>query len=138
MPGATDVTSGPAGLHLVSEVLAIDIGGTKMAAAIVDDHGGISAERETPTRASTGEALFDSLTTMCDAVLADRGIEAASLLGVGVGCGGPIRYPEGEVSPLNIHVWREFPLRERLLQRYGRPTIVDNDVKAYALGEYWI
>jgi glucokinase len=122
----------------VTSVLAIDIGGTKMAAAIVDEMGAVRAERETPTRAPSAEALFDVLATMCDAVLTESGVEVATLLGIGVGCGGPMRYPEGEVSPLNIHVWREFPLRERLRHRYGRPTIVDNDAKAYALGEYWI
>src|SRR5262245_51183548 len=122
----------------MTQVLAIEIGGTKMAAAIVDERGAIHAEGETPTRAQSGEALFEALGAMCDAVLAESGVEATALLGIGVGCGGPMRYPEGEVSPLNIAVWREFPLRERLRHRYGSPTIVDNDAKAYALGEYWI
>src|SRR5207244_1796400 len=56
---------------------------------------------------------------------------------VGVGCGGPMRYPEGAVSPLNIPAWRDFPLRERLARRFGTPCIVDNDAKALALGERW-
>ena len=122
----------------MSSVLAIDIGGTKMAAAIVDEHGGVHAEHETPTRASSGEELFNALVTMCDDVLTESGVQTSELVGVGVGWGGPMRYPKGKVSPLNIHVWRGFPLRERLHLRYGRPTIVDNDAKAYALGEYWI
>jgi glucokinase len=123
---------------VANQVLAIDIGGTKMAAAIVDEHGAVAYERQAPTWAPAGDALFDVLISICDAVLAESGTAAAEILGIGVGCGGPMRYPEGVVSPLNIGVWREFPLRERLQQRYGRPTIVDNDAKAYALGEYWI
>ncbi|HEX3246592.1 MAG TPA: ROK family protein, partial [Chloroflexota bacterium] len=122
----------------MSSVLAIDIGGTKIAAAIVDERGGVHAEHETPTRAPSAEALFDRLVTMCDGVLAESGAEPSALSGIGVGCGGPMRYPEGEVSPLNIQVWRRFPLRDRLQRHYGRPTVVDNDAKAYALGEYWI
>jgi glucokinase len=109
-----------------------------MAAAVVDERGVVIVQRETPTRAPSGEALFEALTTVCDAVMTETGTSAADLPGVGVGCGGPMRYPDGEVSPLNIPVWRGFPLRERLRRRYGRPTIVDNDAKAYALGEYWI
>jgi glucokinase len=47
-------------------------------------------------------------------------------------------YPEGRVSPLNIPAWRDFPLRTSLQERYGLPTIVDNDAKAFALGEHWM
>jgi glucokinase len=47
-------------------------------------------------------------------------------------------YPEGEVSPLNIPAWRNFPLRTRLQADFGRPVLVDNDAKAFALGEYWV
>ena len=41
------------------------------------------------------------------------------------------------VSPLNIPVWREFPLRDRLAEVTGLPVVVDNDAKALALGEGW-
>jgi glucokinase len=44
-------------------------------------------------------------------------------------------YPEGVVSPLHISCWREFPLRRRLAERFGLPTALDNDAKAFALGE---
>jgi glucokinase len=123
---------------MTSCVLAIDIGGTKMAAAVVDEHGAILAARETPTRATSGDALFESLVSLCDSVLLETGRTAADLPGIGVGCGGPMRYPEGEVSPLNIPLWRNFPLRKRLETHYGRPAVLDNDAKAYALGEYWM
>ena len=42
------------------------------------------------------------------------------------------------VSPVNIHGWREFPLRSRLAALVGLPTFVDNDAKALALGEGWV
>jgi glucokinase len=47
-------------------------------------------------------------------------------------------YPQGIVSPVNIHGWREFPLRDRLIQLFNLPTIVDNDAKALAVGERWL
>jgi glucokinase len=44
-------------------------------------------------------------------------------------------YPEGVVSPLHISCWRDFPLRARLAESFGLPTTLDNDAKAFALGE---
>jgi glucokinase len=57
--------------------------------------------------------------------------------GIGVGCGGPMRWPEGVVSPLHIPAWRAFPLRARLEERFGLECVVDNDANAMALGEWW-
>ncbi len=114
-------------------MLGIDIGGTKLAAAVVDESGTVlsSGRRDTLGQGS-GEALFESLVELCQSVIGERAIGA-----IGVGCGGPMRYPSGVVSPLNIPAWEEFPLRERLQQAFERPTIVDNDAKALALGERW-
>ncbi|MGZ6793366.1 MAG: ROK family protein, partial [Mycobacteriales bacterium] len=42
---------------------------------------------------------------------------AGEVEGIGVGCGGPMAWPTGEGSPLNIPAWRAFPLRDRLAER---------------------
>jgi len=120
-------------------VLALDIGGTKLAAGVVGPDGHVTATDSAPTRANeTADALFDDLVGLCDRALAQAGVRPDDLEGIGVGCGGPMVYPEGRVSPLNIPAWRDFPLRERLAARYARPTRVDNDAKAFALGEHWL
>ena len=60
------------------------------------------------------------------------------LSGVGVGCGGPMRWPEAEVSPLNIPAWRGFPLRRWLREMFaGLPVRVHNDAICMAIGEHW-
>jgi glucokinase len=65
-------------------------------------------------------------------------LPAERLTGVGVGCGGPMSWPSGEVSPLNIPAWRGFPLRERLAERYPDvPVRLHNDAVAVAVGEHW-
>jgi glucokinase len=117
-----------------SPVLAVDVGGTKMAAAIVDTDGALLAsDRIATLRTQDPNALFDSLRALCGRLLAT----APRVAAIGVGCGGPMRYPRGIVSPLNIPAWRGFPLRDRLIAAFGLPCIVDNDAKALALGERW-
>ncbi|GLW62107.1 sugar kinase [Actinomadura rubrobrunea] len=118
-------------------VLAVDIGGTKIAAAVVDGDGRIVADRRTPTLAQESpEVLWKALADLLDAVHADAG--APPLAGVGVGCVGPMTWPDGEVSPLNVPAWRRFPLRRRLRERYpGLPVRVHNDAVCVAVGEHW-
>jgi glucokinase len=119
--------------------LALDIGGTKIAAGLVRPEGTVVGQDSIWTRSDcSADDLFADLAVLCDRVLAAGGIEPSELVGIGVGCGGPMEYPEGRVSPINIPPWRGFPLRAALEQRYGRPALVDNDAKALALGEYTI
>jgi glucokinase len=116
-------------------VLAIDIGGTKMAAAVVDADGQVlSSDRIATLRSSSADELFDSLETLSRSVVRAAGVGVDA---IGVGCGGPMQYPAGIVSPLNIPAWRDFPLRARLSEAFGLPCVLDNDAKALALGERW-
>ncbi len=103
---------------MLDRVLAIDIGGTKLAAGVVDGSGGLHQRVSCPTpRQTAPEALFDSLADLVAPLLAPPGGPAGHVRAVGVGCGGPMA-PGGEtVSPLNIPAWREFPLRARLAGR---------------------
>jgi glucokinase len=116
--------------------LAIDIGGTKMAAAAVQANGRVLASKLTPTPlAETADELFRALENMCRGLLLET---RADMSAIGVGCSGPMEYPSGVVSPLNIPIWRDgFPLRARLEAAFERPCAVDNDAKALALGERW-
>ncbi len=72
----------------------------------------------------------------------ERVIEKAGspvLDGVGAGCGGPMDWPSGEVSPLNIPGWRRFPLRARLIERFpGIPVRLHNDAICVVVAEHWI
>jgi glucokinase len=118
-------------------VLAIDIGGTKLAAALVDDEGGMLARTSRPTGEGTdGEALFAQLAGVVDEVLAQAGDDRPVVCGVGTG--GPMTGGGTTVSPVNIEAWRAFPLLDRLTGHTGLPTFIDNDAKALALGEGWL
>jgi glucokinase len=142
---------GSYGLALVDVALAVDIGGTKLAAGLVTERGEVLMRRAVPTPRSAGagagadgaEALWDALAALVTAVAREARDWGADTGGrgpvvCGVGCGGPMA-PGGEtVSPLNIPAWRDFPLRARLGDLLGLPVHVDNDAKALALGEGWV
>lgn len=117
----------------MTTALAIDIGGTKVEVGLVDEAGLIvERARISSTGAADGEELFSRLAGLIEAVGPNR----ADICGVGTG--GPMRSAGEAVSPLNIPVWRDFPLRSRLTDLTGMPVFVDNDAKALALAEGWM
>ena len=116
----------------MDRVLALDIGGTKVAAGIVSGDGTLERRASRPTpRGDDPDAVLGAL---LDAVAEVR---AGDEVACGVGCGGPMTRGGESVSPLNIPGWREFPLRSRLTAELGLPVHLDNDAKALALGEGW-
>jgi len=119
---------------VTQRVVAIDIGGTKLSAGIVKGDGTLLERADVPTPSGGDpEALWEVLAALVDGLGGIREVAAC-----GVGCGGPMALDGETVSPLNIPAWREFPLRTRLTAHTGRPTWVDNDAKALALGEGWV
>jgi len=121
--------------------LAVDIGGTKMAAGLVAPDGTLLERALEPTPASASpddaEVLWDALAGVVQGV-SDLVGPQDRLVVCGTGCGGPMSLDGNEVSPLNIAGWRSFPLRSRLAALTGLRTFVDNDAKALALGEGWV
>ena len=120
--------------------LAVDIGGTKLAAGLVEPAGRVLTWAQVPTpRDLDAEQLWRTLDALITEVLASSGVApAADLAGCGCGCGGPMEWPAGVVSPLNIPAWRGFPLRARLTDRLGGvPVRVHNDAICMVAAEHW-
>ena len=118
---------------LVKDILAVDVGATKIAAARVTSDGVIKKRSSTPTESRNGEELFRKLISLSEEVL-----EGTEVDGCGVGSAGPMTNNGEEISPLNIPQWRNFPLRSKLSEALGIPVALDNDAKAIALGEGWV
>jgi glucokinase len=119
--------------------LAIDIGGTKLAAGLVEPAGRVLTWAQVPTPVGLdAHHLWLTLDALITKVLDNAGLSAADLAGCGCGCGGPMEWPSGVVSPLNIPSWRRFPLRSRLTERLGGITVrVHNDAICMVAGEHW-
>jgi glucokinase len=120
--------------------LAVDIGGTKLAAGLVEPAGRVLTWSQVPTPTGLdAEQLWRTLDALITGVLESADITPAELAGCGCGCGGPMEWPSGVVSPLNIPGWRAFPLRARLTERLGGdiPVRVHNDAIALVAGEHW-
>jgi glucokinase len=114
-------------------VLAIDIGGTKLAAAIVAEDGSVLRTERTPTPKEGPDEVFAALRALLDLVRGDT-----VLLAAGIGCAGPLDTERGLVSPVNIQGWRDFPLVDRVRGAVGDvPVALGVDAHCFALGEFW-
>ncbi|MFL6122103.1 ROK family protein [Actinophytocola sp.] len=114
-------------------VLALDIGGTKLAAGVVDGTGRVRSFLAAPTPAGPERAL-DRLFSLGRKAVADAGAEVAA---VGIGCGGPLDADRGVLlSPPHLPGWRDVPVAELASAAFGRPAAVDNDGTAAAEAEH--
>jgi glucokinase len=121
--------------------LAIDFGGTKVAAALVDDTGTVLPDtrfRQPTGHQATSAQLATAVDSVVDSVLAV--VPAGTKLrGAGIGCAGPIDMTRGLVSPLNIPAWRDYPLREHVQSKLGDvPVLLRMDGLCITLAEHWV
>lgn len=119
-------------------VLGIDIGGTKLAVGLATPDGTILAEAREPSLASEGpDPMIRRVIAMSRRIVSDAGLELKDVVAVGIGCGGPLDPARGVViDALNNPGWIDVPLVERIQGALDRPTYLDNDANAAALGEH--
>ena len=120
--------------------LSIDIGGTKCAVGLVTREGELIDRASVSVNSrDNAEDLFSDIAEAVQQQLArSREHHGESPLTVGVACAGPSTHNLESVSPLNIPQWRNFPLRDRLIDITGLPVFGDGDAKALALAEGWV
>ena len=110
--------------------IGVDIGGTKVAAGLVDEQGGIvaSARRDTPSHdpARIEEIIADVVREL----QASHEVEA-----VGIGAAGFVDAARSTVIFAPNLAWRDEPLRVNVEKRCGLPVVVENDANAAAWAE---
>ena len=111
-------------------VLALDIGGTKIAAALAD--GAVLTHRaQVPTPQSSADDAWAATAQLITDTLATGSAEA-----VGIASAGPVDLPAGSISPVNIAVWRDFPIAGRVAELTGLPVRLGGDGLCMALAEH--
>ncbi|HXW55380.1 MAG TPA: ROK family protein [Candidatus Cybelea sp.] len=115
--------------------IGVDIGGTKVAAGLVDAAGKIVARARTRmTARGTAEQGWRAVAEAMDALIRHRGAKAA--LGIGISVPGWVDSERGRLlGATNIPCWRDYPLAREMAKRYGLRTRMANDANVAALAE---
>jgi glucokinase len=127
----------PAG-SLPSPVHALDIGGTKLAAGVVDANGVVHSFAVEPTRAQEGpDVALPRLFELGRRVVAESGVDWPAIEAVGIGCGGPLDAARGVlIAPPHLPGWRDVPINDLAAHAFERPVTLENDATAAAAGEH--
>jgi glucokinase len=119
--------------------LGVDVGGTNIKAGVVDDLGNSLSFVRVDTEAAKGpEAGLNNMVRAAEAAVAQSGVSRHALRAVGLATPGTMDIPAGMLlDPPNLPGWVNFPIRDRLAERLGLQTVLQNDANAAAYGEYW-
>ncbi|MFD3609855.1 ROK family protein [Streptomyces atroolivaceus] len=119
-------------------VAALDIGGTKIAGALVDGGGSLLVRAQRPTPAREGaEAVMGAVSEVLAQLTASPLWHRVRA--VGIGSAGPVDASAGTVSPVNVPGWRGFPLVDRVTAATGGlPVVLVGDGVAMTAAEHWL
>jgi len=114
-------------------VLGLDVGGTKIAAGVVDATGHVYGFGTAPSDADSARGV-ERLFELGRQAVAESGFDVAA---IGIGCGGPLDSEKGVlIAPLHLPGWRDVPVAELAAAAFDRPAFLDNDGTAGAAGEH--
>ncbi|OIQ61583.1 glucokinase [Moorella thermoacetica] len=118
-------------------VAGVDLGGTNIAAILMDATGRTRGWMTWPTEASGGpDRVIERIIALIKFTMEQNGITEQQLLGIGLGVPGLVNSQEGKsVFSPNLPGWRDIPVAEMVGRGCGVPVIIDNDVRMAAWGE---
>jgi len=126
------------GRRMTRYVVGIDIGGTKIAAGVVDNEAHLLSQYETKEHSGQPpEVVIEAALRAFQVAVEGVCVEKRDLEGVGVGFAGHTNGLEGIVlTSSNLPSWDHMPLRDVLARRLGMPVVLDNDCNVAALAEH--
>ncbi|MFK5633876.1 ROK family glucokinase [Ornithinimicrobium sp. LYQ103] len=121
-----------------SLAVGVDVGGTRIKAGLVDEHGGVvrSTRRDTPDRTTDPGVVEDAVVAAVDELLHAPELAGGAVVGVGIGAAGFVAADRGTVVFAPHLSWRDEPLQATVATRLGMPVVVDNDANAAAWAEH--
>ncbi|MEW6212672.1 MAG: ROK family protein [Acidobacteriota bacterium] len=118
-------------------VLGLDLGGTKVMAAVLDGENKIVSRARAKTRAwRDDEKVFQTIVSAARRAIERAGIQPSQIEAAGIGSPGPLDPDNGLIIESANLGFRNFPLGDRLAQEFGCPVTVENDVNAGMWGEF--
>lgn len=117
--------------------IGIDLGGTNIAAGIVDENGKIICKGSVPTLRERGnDAIVADMAKLSLKLVEESDLKLSDIKAVGIGCPGTIDNERGVVVYSNNIVMENYPLVEKFRQHLDLPVNIENDANAAAYGEY--
>jgi len=118
-------------------VIGLDLGGTKIMAAVLDGDFKVAARTRKRTKAERGsEIVLARMASCIKAAIQKAGVSNSDIRGIGVGSPGPLDPEKGIIIDSPNIKFKDFPLKARLEKAFGVPVSVDNDVNMGLYGEY--
>ena len=118
-------------------VLGIDLGGTKIYSAVVDQKGTILATARKKTKAKNGfKATIQRMVDCANLAVENSEIGWENIIAIGVGSPGPLDLKNGKIIETPNLKWKDAPLKEELEKALKKPVKIDNDGNVGILGEF--
>ena len=114
--------------------VGVDIGGSKIAVLVVDAADAVVARRHVAAASSQPDEAIAQIAAVVRAAVTDGGATMADVAAVGVGVPGRVDSTSGDVTFAVNLGWQHLPLGRRLGAELGVPCVVENDVRAAAVG----
>ena len=120
-----------------TNVVGVDMGGTKILSAVIDAEGNILGTAKVSTKAEERTSVvIGRIAGSIEKAISKSNVDKASIQAIGIGAPGPLDPETGVVIFAPNLGWRDVPLKAELEGRTGLPTFVDNDVNVGTLGEH--
>ena len=118
----------------MNKAIGVDIGGTKILSAIIDERGNIVKSLRVPSEGKEGrDKILSHLYEAIERLISE------DIVGIGIGTAGQVDPDSGTIvtATPNLKDWAGTPLKDIIEKKFGLPTYVDNDGNVAALGEWW-